>query len=44
MLSGAPISSIPISAGGSSDLSGAELFTFTLVVNQVVNFTLKLTT
>ena len=43
MLSSGPISSLPLSTSGSADLSGAELFTFTLVINQVVNFTLKLT-
>ena len=43
MFSSGPISSLPISTSGAADLSGAELFTFTLVINQVISFTLKLT-
>lgn len=43
MISGAPISSIPISTAGAADYSGAELFIFSLKVNKVVLLTLKLT-
>lgn len=42
MLSNGPISSSPLSTSGSADLSGTELFLFTLVINKVLTFTLKL--
>jgi hypothetical protein len=42
MISGAPISSTPISTSVLLDNSGGELFIFTLQINKVVLFTLKL--